>query len=84
MASINDTAAKDGKRDVSSHHVEQDADADGDLKHTDAAIDAATKGQALTGYEHLSLWETAKTFKICAACCFAAAFSGGNDGYQIG
>ncbi|KAF6824322.1 MFS alpha-glucoside transporter [Colletotrichum plurivorum] len=49
-----------------------------------AAVDAALRGQAVTGYESLSVWETAKLFKIATACCFAAAFSAATDGYQIG
>lgn len=50
----------------------------------DAAVDAATKGQTVTGYETLSLWETVKTFKVATAFCFAAAFSAATDGYQVG
>ncbi|KAH7136976.1 general substrate transporter [Dactylonectria estremocensis] len=47
------------------------------------AADAVTKGQAATGYETVSLWDTVRTFKIATACCFAAAFSAGADGYQM-
>ena len=50
----------------------------------DAVVDAATKGQTVTGYETLSLWETVMTFKVATAFCFAAAFSAATDGYQIG
>lgn len=57
---------------------------DGDLKSSDAVADAATKGQAATGYEALTPWETVQTFKVCTAVCFAAAFSAATDGYQIG
>ncbi|KAF2008744.1 general substrate transporter [Aaosphaeria arxii CBS 175.79] len=46
--------------------------------------DAAAKGQALSGYESLTRWETVKTFKIATLVCFAAAFSAATDGYQIG
>lgn len=54
------------------------------LKSTDAVLDAATRGQAVTGYEVLSVWDTIKTFKVCTLVCFAAAFSAATDGYQIG
>jgi len=50
----------------------------------DAAADAAIRGQAATGYETLTLWETIKTFEVSTAVCFFAAFSAATDGYQIG
>ncbi|RHZ58053.1 hypothetical protein CDV55_105909 [Aspergillus turcosus] len=50
----------------------------------DAAVDAATRGQATTGYEHLSVMETIKTFKLVTLVCIAMAFSAATDGYQIG
>ncbi|GIC87545.1 putative MFS alpha-glucoside transporter [Aspergillus udagawae] len=50
----------------------------------DAAVDAATRGQAMTGYEHLSVMETIKTFKLVTLICVAMAFSAATDGYQIG
>lgn len=46
--------------------------------------DAAAKGQAVTGYEELTIWQTVKTFKIATAVCFAASFTAGTDGYQMG
>lgn len=58
--------------------------AEDDLKSGDPALDAATKGQATSGYETLTLWETVRTFKVCTAACFAAAFSAATDGYQVG
>jgi hypothetical protein len=57
---------------------------DGKFKSSEAVLDAATKGQIISGYETLGLWETVKTFKFSSAVCFAAAFSAGTDGYQIG
>ncbi|KAL4979006.1 hypothetical protein BDW66DRAFT_157869 [Aspergillus desertorum] len=48
------------------------------------AIDAANRGQLATGYEHLTVLETIKTFKIANLMCFAMAFSAATDGYQIG
>ncbi|KAK1496983.1 hypothetical protein CCUS01_13265 [Colletotrichum cuscutae] len=58
--------------------------ADDGLKFSDAAVDAATRGQNISGYKSLSIWETVKLFKIASAACFAAAFSAATDGYQIG
>jgi hypothetical protein len=49
----------------------------------DAVVDAAARGQAATGYETLTPWETIKMFKRSTAVCFAAAFSAATDGYQI-
>ncbi|KAM5343675.1 hypothetical protein ACJ41O_012212 [Fusarium nematophilum] len=54
------------------------------LKESEAAVEAASKGQATTGYEHLSPWQTVKAFKVATAVCFFAAFSAATDGYQIG
>ncbi|KAJ5389244.1 putative maltose permease (MalP) [Penicillium cataractarum] len=59
-------------------HVEQV------FKPDDTAADAAAMGQATSGYESLSLWQTAKMFKVATITCFAAAFSAATDGYQIG
>jgi len=60
-------------------------DARGDDREAkDVIVDAASQGQAVTGYERLTPWETIKTFKVCTAVCFAAAFSAATDGYQIG
>jgi hypothetical protein len=49
----------------------------------DAVAAAAQRGQAATGYEELTPWETIKLFKKSTAVCFAAAFSAATDGYQI-
>ncbi|KAH7141056.1 hypothetical protein EDB81DRAFT_885750 [Dactylonectria macrodidyma] len=54
------------------------------LKLDDAALNAAARGQATTGYETLSIWETTKAFKVATLICFAAAFSAATDGYHIG
>lgn len=53
-------------------------------KPGDEAFEAAAQGQATTGFETLTLWETVKTFRIATLVCFAAAFSAATDGYQIG
>jgi MFS family permease len=50
----------------------------------DVVVDAAARGQATSGYEALTPWETVKTFKWATLACFAAAFSAATDGYQIG
>ncbi|KAL6235919.1 hypothetical protein BDW75DRAFT_229962 [Aspergillus navahoensis] len=50
----------------------------------EAAIDAANRGQLATGYEHLTVLVTIKTFKLASLMCFAMAFSAATDGYQIG
>ena len=55
---------------------------DGHLK--EASMMAAAKGQGLSGYETLTLWQTVKAFKVCTAICFLVAFSAATDGYQIG
>jgi hypothetical protein len=62
-------------------HVET---SDGAPVKGDAAVDAATRGQAMTGYEHLSVMETIKTFRLVTLICVAMAFSAATDGYQIG
>jgi len=59
-------------------------DGEKDLKSSDAVADAAIRGQAITGYEDLTPWQTVKQFKMATALCFAAAFSAATDGYQIG
>lgn len=50
----------------------------------DVVADAAARGQAASGYESLTPWETIKTFRWATVACFAAAFSAATDGYQIG
>jgi hypothetical protein len=82
MASSKDTAPGAEKPANDAQHVEHHIE--DELKPTEIVIDAATKGQAVSGYEHLTLWQTVKTFKIATLICFAVAFSAGNDGYQIG
>jgi hypothetical protein len=45
---------------------------------------AAIAGQALSGYEKLTVYETVKKFKFNAFVCFMMTFSAATDGYQIG
>ncbi|KAK3306251.1 putative MFS alpha-glucoside transporter [Chaetomium strumarium] len=79
----NETAA--GKEKPRSDPVDWVEDTAGaEMSSKDAAVNAAMRGQATTGYETLTLWETIKTFKVSTAVCFAAAFSAATDGYQIG
>ena len=53
------------------------------LKPDDLAAEAVSQGQALSGYEHLTFWETVRTFKMASLICLLSAFSAGADGYQI-
>lgn len=74
---------KEEKAEVALEHADNvPEDQDGNPKH--ASLDAAAKGQGVSGYETLTLWETMKAFKLCSATCFAVAFSAATDGYQIG
>ncbi|KAH8819236.1 sugar transporter [Xylogone sp. PMI_703] len=50
----------------------------------EAAFEAEAKGQGISGYETLTLWQTVKAFKVNAAICFMVTFSAAADGYQIG
>ncbi|XPS69547.1 hypothetical protein M3J09_001815 [Ascochyta lentis] len=54
------------------------------IDHKDAAAEAAARGQATSGYEALTPWQTVKMFGRATLACFAAAFSAATDGYQIG
>jgi hypothetical protein len=69
------------KSTVVADHIEYEDE--GALKH-DATMNAALNGQAVSGYECLSPWQTVKAFKLCTLICFAAAFSAATDGYQVG
>lgn len=42
----------------------------------------ANLGQELTGYEDLTLWQTAKTFKKTCLLCLAVTFSAAAEGYE--
>jgi hypothetical protein len=44
--------------------------------------DAAAKGQLVSGYESLSVWQTVQKFKMAFLVCFAATFAASTDGYQ--
>ncbi|KAF2649964.1 general substrate transporter [Lophiostoma macrostomum CBS 122681] len=57
----------------------------GEDGHTrkDSVTNAITKGQGLSGYETLTVWETIKAFKMNALICFLASVSAATDGYQI-
>jgi hypothetical protein len=66
-------------------HVDRTAIGDeGPLSAKDVTFDATARGQGVSGYETLTLWQTVKAFKVNAAVCFAVTFSGATDGYQIG
>ncbi|KAF2012730.1 MFS general substrate transporter [Aaosphaeria arxii CBS 175.79] len=67
--------------DIIEHHEAVDEAAG--AEHEDLALDAEAKGQGLTGYEHLTAWETIKAFKINTLICFLTSISAATDGYQI-
>ena len=46
-------------------------------------VEAADKGQAISGYETLTLWQTARQFRWASIYCFIAAMSAAADGYQL-
>lgn len=48
------------------------------------AAEAAAAGQGVSGYETLTIWETAKKFKFNIFVCTMMAVSAAADGYQIG
>ena len=77
------TSVPTEKADAVTNHNEF-GDDEKNIKNSDAAADAAIRGQAITGYEELTPWQTVKHFKMATAICFAAAFSAATDGYQIG
>ncbi|KAL1864281.1 hypothetical protein VTK73DRAFT_5991 [Phialemonium thermophilum] len=73
------------KRQVDhAHAVEHMEDISPAMNQKDATVEAVVQGQAATGYETLTLWETVMTFKVSTLVCFAAAFSAATDGYQVG
>lgn len=45
--------------------------------------DIDNMGQELTGYEDLTLWQTAKTFKKTCLLCLAVTFSAAAEGYEV-
>ncbi|KAL4907750.1 hypothetical protein BDW74DRAFT_166402 [Aspergillus multicolor] len=56
---------------------------DGPTKELKIGAEAAAHGQGTTGYETLSIWQTAKKFKMNALICFLVTVSAATDGYQI-
>lgn len=62
------------------HH---ESPADDVPRPKDAILDAATRGQGLTGFETMTPFETFKKFKWCTFYAAIAAFAAGADGYQI-
>jgi hypothetical protein len=49
----------------------------------DAASSAAARGQAATGFEHLTPLQTARTFWKSTSVCFILAFAAAADCYQV-
>ncbi|KAH6716081.1 general substrate transporter [Leptodontidium sp. MPI-SDFR-AT-0119] len=62
-------------------HAVDNQGALGDPK--DLTANAVAQGQALSGYENLTVWETIWKFKMCSLLCFLAAVSAATEGYQI-
>ena len=79
MANINEHS-----KEETTATIDRVATHDVAIDDKDILADAAARGQATSGYEALTPWETVKTFKWATAACFAAAFSAATDGYQIG
>ena len=57
---------------------------EGHITSKEANMEAEARGQGISGYETLTIWQTVKAFKVCTATCFLVAFSAATDGYQIG
>ncbi|KAG5764966.1 hypothetical protein H9Q72_006965 [Fusarium xylarioides] len=76
--------SKEGKQ-ASGHVFHQEtADEKGPINVKDLASEAVSKGQGVSGYEELTIWQTVLKFKISSLVCFAITISAGADGYQIG
>ncbi|KAG8628291.1 hypothetical protein KVT40_004164 [Elsinoe batatas] len=75
------SAAVDEKRFETEH---RDVIDEAPVATKQIVIEAAQEGQGVSGYETLTPWQTAKTFRWVAAVCALAAFSAATDGYQIG
>lgn len=54
--------------------------------HVDKTLsnEAAAAGQGVSGYETLTIWETARKFKYNTFICSLMAVAAAADGYQIG
>ncbi|KAH7385043.1 general substrate transporter [Cadophora sp. MPI-SDFR-AT-0126] len=71
----------DEKHPETVDHAVGDQGLSGDLK--DLSANAVAQGQALSGYESLTVWQTIWKFKMCSVLCFLAAVSAATEGYQI-
>jgi hypothetical protein len=80
MAVNNESETKSGK-DQPVAEAREDVEAP--MKPAEIVVEAADKGQATSGYETLSLWQTAIKFKWASLYCFLAAMSAAADGYQL-
>ena len=54
-----------------------------DVKPDVVVQDAEIIGQKLSGYEELSWWQTAKTFKLATLYCVLPSLAAAADGYQV-
>ncbi|KAI5197087.1 hypothetical protein AUEXF2481DRAFT_43028 [Aureobasidium subglaciale EXF-2481] len=69
---------------MATSHAQTKSSLNDHLEQVDEPIGAAALGQAASGYENLTLWQTVRVFKVATLVCFLAAFSAATDGYQIG
>ncbi|KAK1149024.1 hypothetical protein N8T08_007701 [Aspergillus melleus] len=63
-----------------SHHVENDVEQT--LKGEEATREAMRRGQGKSGLEHLTPFETIKTFKFATAVGVLSSFCAATEGYQ--
>lgn len=52
-------------------------------EHASADVGGDMRGQELTGYEDLTLFQTLKTFKKTSLLCFAVTFTACAEGYEV-
>jgi hypothetical protein len=77
------------EHDDAKHDITMVENADGQEKSALPQLDASDqsladmKGQTLTGYEDLSLWQTVVTFKKTSLMCLAVTFSAACEGYEV-
>lgn len=74
----------DGKPSVGVVEDREASNEKGPMTTKNIALEASAKGQGVSGYERLTLWETVMKFKLSSLVCFAVTITAGADGYQIG
>ena len=53
------------------------------VEHASAKAEQDMRGQELTGYEDLTLFQTLKTFKKTSLLCLAVTFTAAAEGYEV-